>query len=436
MIRARFAARPAAWLLACALPPIPFPAAAQEMAPATTSALPAADQWDDLPPPEKVAEALDNHPAVTAAGARVSAARAQKNMLVKGSQEINISGSYLRRTVDYEGGYNEFDVSVTRPVRLPAKARLDRKTGDYTVSVAQNRAEDMRHQTSLELETLWFDWLTAGDLVRNDQETVANLDRAAKAVHRRVELRDAAQLDIDQASSALALAQGQLADSIARRDEARTVLEASFPELPLPAEPPALLAPHAPAETIEQLGALVISRSHEIGAARSEADRMDAIARRTKADRMPDPSVGFRLFSERGGQEKGVGVLASMPLGGGYRRAAASQASAEASAARMDLANVRRTVEATSNADMSNARTRLAAWESMAKASERARAAADRTRKGYQLGAIDLSDLLYAERQANDARRTEIAARGEARRAVMKLLIDSHTLWAPNEPDE
>src|SRR3546814_1546228 len=57
-------------------------------------------QRADLPPSEKVAEALDNHPAVAAARARVDAARADRDMLAKGTHEIAVTGSYVRRSVD------------------------------------------------------------------------------------------------------------------------------------------------------------------------------------------------------------------------------------------------------------------------------------------------------------------------------------------------
>ncbi|OYW85127.1 MAG: hypothetical protein B7Z20_09665, partial [Sphingobium sp. 32-64-5] len=51
---------------------------------------------------------------------------------------------------------------------------------------------------------------------------------------------------------------------------------------------------------------------------------------------MADPTVGLRLFSEFGGIERGAGVIVSMPLGGGHRKALASEASAGASAAQAD----------------------------------------------------------------------------------------------------
>src|SRR3546814_12766693 len=65
-------------------------------------------QRADLPPVEKVAEALDNHPSVAAARARVDAARADRDMLAKGSHEIAAAGSKVRRRVDREGGYEQF----------------------------------------------------------------------------------------------------------------------------------------------------------------------------------------------------------------------------------------------------------------------------------------------------------------------------------------
>ena len=45
-------------------------------------------------------------------------------------------------------------------------------------------------------------------------------------------------------------------------------------------------------------------------------------------NRIADPSIGVRGFSEQGGNEKGVGLIIAMPLGGRARAAAADRASA------------------------------------------------------------------------------------------------------------
>jgi cobalt-zinc-cadmium efflux system outer membrane protein len=388
-------------------------------------------QRADLPPVEKVNEALDNHPTVMAAAARVEAARARRDMLRKGTHEATIAGSYIRRSVDREGGYDEFDATLSRPFRLPGKAALDRESGALGIEVAENQMEDARHQAALVLTGLWHDWLTAGSHYRNDLDTVRSLEAALTALRRRIQLRDTSALELDQAFAAFAQAQAQAAASLSAREQARVILAATFPEIPLPPEPAELALPELPTQNLETMRALVIERSHEIRAADREAQRLAVVARRVRADRIADPSLGVRLFSERSGMERGAGVVASIPLGGGYRRAAADQASAEANAARLELVNIRRSVAAIADADLSNARTRLEAWRSAQASAQSASDAAGRTERGYQLGQIDLVDLLYARRQANDARLSEINTRSEASRALLKLQIDSHSIWVP-----
>jgi hypothetical protein len=396
---------------------------------AAAQGTPALDLRPDLPPPAAVSEALDSYPGVLSGAAKVDAARAQAGALARGTQEFSVSATALRRSVDREGDFAEFDATLTRPIRLPGKARLDRKTGAAGVTFAQNMMADARHQAALTLSQLWFDWVEAGALAANDALSVANLQRALDAVRRRAALRDAAALDVDQASAALARARGQLADAQARAAEARARLGATFPSLALPDAPPAPTLPAAPAMGFAALSQLVIDRSHEIGAAQAEADRQGFLADRAAAERTPDPSVGVRAFSERGGMERGLGVVATMPLGGGYRRYQAQEAEANARAATQELAVTQRSVRATAAADQAVAQSRLAGWQSLDEAARAAEAVAQRTQAGNRLGAIDLTDLLYAQRQATDARREEISARMLALRAILKLEIDSHVVW-------
>ncbi|MDE2563757.1 MAG: TolC family protein [Sphingomonadales bacterium] len=390
-----------------------------------------AQERADLPPPEVVAEALDTHPSVEAAGADVSAARADARMLASGPHEVTLVGSYIRRTVKNEGGFDEFDGTLQRGLRLPGKARLDREAGLLGIEEAQNNHEDARHQASLVLMQGWHDLLLAGAKVRTDRAELANYDSLVRAVARREQLRDAARLDVDQARSERALAQARLAQSEAALAEARARLGALFPGLPLPAEVPEPVSPELPQAGVDTLHDLVLSRSHEIRAAESKAARYGVLGERAMKDRMADPTLGFRLFSERGGNERGAGVVFSLPFGGGYRSAAADKASAAASRAQLELAMVRRDITATADADASNARTLFAAWQASRDALASATSAAQLSRKGYDAGVTDLADLLAVERQAIAARRAEVDARVSALRAIMKLRVDSHDLWAP-----
>lgn len=396
-------------------------------------AAPAIAQRPDLPPEAIVIEALDTHPAVTAAHARVQSAEAHATMLRRGNHEFTFQGTASRRSIDGEGDYAEYDVNLTRPFRLPGKATLDRKAGELGVEVAHNLMEDVRHATAIAFSDAWHDWLIASALYRTDMQSVASFKHDLAAIRRREQLRDAALLEVDQAQSALAQAEAQAASSLALREEARVKLAAGFPGIPLPEEPPRPAEPRLPDEDIATLRNLVISRSHEIRAAEREAQRLATLARRASADRIADPSFGVRVFSERGGIERGAGVVASIPLGGGYRRALRDQAAADAIAADHDLSQARRLVEATAAADLSNIQVREMVWKSMATAAASADAAATRTLRGYELGQIDLSDNLLARRQANEARRQEIQARGDLLRAILKLEIDAHTVWTSSE---
>jgi len=389
-----------------------------------------------LPPTDAVERALDNYPGFAAAEARVRAAQAESDMLRAGPHEFVISGGIARRTVEREGRFSESDASLSRTIRLPHKGYLDRKAGRLGVEVAENRSADAHHYAALLLAERWYDWLLAGALVRNDEDTVTSHRKALEAMQRRLDERDAALLDVDQTQSALATAEAQLADSRAKLERARVTLAATFPDIALDAQPPTLPAPVLPTTDIKVLSELVISRSHEIVAAEREAQRRATVAGRVRADRIPDPTVGMRVFRERGGLENGVGVSLSIPLGWEHRRASAAKASAEAAAAEFDLADVRRQIKANADADLADVQTRLAAWSSANAAMQSADAAAARTERGYQMGALDLSDLLYTQRQAFEARRSEISAKAAALNAIVKLLIDSHTIWSDTHDEQ
>ena len=382
-----------------------------------------------LPDEAAIARALDEHPSVLAARARTDAARARANGLKQGPHEFTFSGSYTRRSVDREGKYDEYDAQVSRALRLPGKGRLDREIGAFGVEAAENLAEDARHQAALLLAGHWFDWLSASAQARVDSAAVANYEQALKAVKRRHELRDAAQLDVDQASAALAAARLAAEQSGGMAALARTRLANHFPALPLPAEAPDVPLPAMAEARLSQLRDLVISNSHEIAAAEAEARRMAALADRTDKDRLADPSVGVRVFSERGGAERGAGVVFSVPLGGSHRKALADEAGASASAARAEEQLARFTVQETADADVTEARYRLAAWQRARETVGAQMAALAKLRRGHELGEIDLADLLLGERMVHDAFRIEAAARTDAVRAITKLRIDSHELW-------
>ena len=382
-----------------------------------------------LPPEEAVAAALLDHPSVIAAHARLEAARARSEAVAKGPYEFTVQGSYVRRDVNGGAAFDEFDAQLSRPIRLPGKARLDRDIGAQATIVAENVAEDARHEAALLLAAHWFDWLSASAQAEVDRAAVSNYEAALAAIKRRRDMRDAAQLDVDQAEAALAEARRSLEQSSGLAMLARTRLAAQFPGLALPQQAPEVPLPAMVDARLSQLGDLVVVNSHMIAAAEAESARMAAVADRARADRIADPTIGLRLFSEFGGLERGAGVVISMPLGGGHRGAVAEEASAGASAARADEQLARFDVAETANADVTEARFRIASWQRAREAVAAQMAALEKLRRGHQLGEIDLADLLLGERMVHDAFRREAESRTEAMRAITKLRIDAHDLW-------
>lgn len=382
-----------------------------------------------LPPEDAVASALIDHPSVTAARARLEAARARAEAMRKGSYEFTVQGSYVRRDVTGGAIFDEFDTQLNRPIRLPGKARLDREIGTQGTAVAENVAEDARHEAALLLAGHWFDWLSASSQAEVDRTAVVNYEAALAAAKRRRDLRDASQLEVDQAEAAFAEARRSLEQSNGLAALARTRLQSQFPGLALPQQAPEVPLPDMADARLSQLGDLVVVNSHLIAATEAESARMAAVADRAQADRIADPTIGLRLFSEFGGLERGAGVIVSMPLGGGHRRAVASEASAGAAAARADERLARYDVAETANADVTGARFRIASWQRAREAVAAQMAALEKLRRGHQLGEVDLSDLLLGERMVHDAFRREAEARAEAMRAITKLRIDAHDLW-------
>jgi outer membrane protein, heavy metal efflux system len=388
-----------------------------------------------LPPEEAVREALDAHPSVLAARARLGVAKAEANALASGTHEVTVSTSYLRRTVDREGGFNEFDSTITRPFRLPGKAKLDRTAGQFGIVVADNMMADVKHQAGLRLAELWWNWLGAAAEHAVDLQGVSNLEQSLTGIRRRVALRDAALLDANLAEAALGSARFAAAQSKGRTDDARARLAAQFPSLPLPDEAPEIPLPQNGAASFSAMRDQVIERSHEIAAADAHAAKMGAMATRAQRDRFADPTFGVRLFSERDGAEKGAGLVASLPLGGGHRKALANRASHEQSAAAAEASAIRFDVLEIADSDLAKADAGMRAWQRSREGMSAQLAAVLKMRRGYQLGATDLSDLLMAERQTHEAFKAESSARTEALRAITRLRIDSHNLWIGDDHD-
>ncbi len=398
----------------------------------TFAAAPAAP----LPDPDTAHTVLAETPAVPAARAARDAARARGEALAVGPYEFEVNAAGQRRDVRHEGNYAEWEAGVSRRLRLPGKAALDRELGALGNTVAGLGIADAFHGAALELLDGWFGWLEAAGAVTAAEDARELLAQQRAAVHKRLARGDAAQLDLDLADSALAGAEATLA--LARSDAAErsALLAARYPRLPLPAASPAVPDPQLPDRDAAALAAQIVARSHEIGIAEGQDRQAMQRAQRGQRDRLPDPALGIRTLSERDGDETAVALTLSVPIGGRYRAAEARALAADAGAAGARLDAVRRQIGANAQAVTTRMQGSQASWQAARRAAEAAGAHAARARRGHELGETDLFTLLAAQRTAQDATRAELAARIAAHAAIDRVLIDAHELWAYHHHDD
>lgn len=390
-----------------------------------------AANWDAafsraLPQEDLAKAAIETYPEVQRAKAELTLAKAKARELNAGPYEVTVNAN----TAD---NYPNFTWDVSRGIRLPNKAGLDRKAGRLGVSAASDLVDDARHQTGLALSDAWYAWAEAEAYLALDREAEALARRDMEAVRTRLEAKDAAQLDLDQAQAALAAAVARRASSEGQAQTAKLALARAFPDLPLPAQPPSLPEPPALEHPVSEWADITVRSSHEIAIADYQAQQADVLAKRARADRLPDPTVGIRAVPEPAPanryQVKGVGLYLSIPLGGGRRAAIADQGAAQASVAHINLMRVKRESAALGERNAFGSEAARNSWTSAKGAADASQAAAERTQHGYVLGELDLAQTLMANRQLNDARRAEIAARIQAWRALTHLRLDAHDLW-------
>ncbi|HSN33378.1 MAG TPA: TolC family protein [Ideonella sp.] len=412
----RWAPMPRVLLIACALAGAQLPALGQS------------PSRSFLPPDEVVERAIADAPQSRAAASQQDQAVAEARALERGPYETELAVIPQQRRVEGGTNYRELEALLTRRVRLPGKIRLDGEIGTLGSRVAGLRLADAHHQGARLLLRDWMAWLRQAErarLVAAQRDLMAQ-DR--DAIAKRVRLGDAAQRDLDLADAGLARLQAESLAASALRDEAQRMLQGEFPRLPLPQRVPEIPAP-TPLADAGSWTQRIVARSHEIGATDAEALRRQRVAERAHADRVPDPSFGVRYLDERGGSERALGLVFSIPLGSSARgdRAAAEQAAAAAAGAEAEA--MRRRIALDADLLVQGAAAAQAQWQQLAQARKAAEAAAARSRRAYVLGEAAISEWIAAQRQAQELALAELDTRAGAVEGWLRVEVDSHELW-------
>lgn len=390
---------------------------------------PAATDAGYLPSETLVLQAIAAHPQVQAAAAGARRAEAEARGLAAGAHEPTLSLMSQQRRVHGGLDYREYEAQLTRGVRLPGKARLDRELGRLGREVAGLQLADAEHQAARLLLAQWMEWLRAEGGVAQAQAQLELVQRDRDAIARRVTAGDAARRDLDSAQAALSQAHAQATAAAARCEAARIALRTTFPSIPLPGRAPSLPEPVADDAGAQLHIDHIVSRSHEIGAAEREAERLDRAALRARAERRPDPSVGLRWLDERGGEERSLGVVVSIPFGGAARSATADAQRASAEAGSAMAESMRRMIQREAEQTVRHADAAWRLWRDSRQALETVRASTAKVRRAYALGEAGIAELIAAQRQEQESALAESDARANALEAALLIRVDAHELW-------
>jgi outer membrane protein, heavy metal efflux system len=392
-------------------------------------AWPIANAQNYLPATELAIDAISQQAEVLAADERVSAVDAQARALAIGSYEFGATLIPQRRRTDAGQSLDEFEVELGRPFRLPGKAPLDREIGTRSRAIAGLERNEIAHDAAHHLLDLWMQWLRATAAGEEARAQLQSLQTERASLLRRVEIGDASQLDLDLMTAELAQARATALRGEALIAATKHALNTDFPQIPLPSRAPSLPEPQPLPGSSDEWQARIVNDSYELKAVEEAAARQEAEAKRARADRIPDPTLGVRFFNERDGEERAVGLVFTMPIPGRYRRELANAELAQARASQREIEVVKRTLAKGAHLKVALASDALGQWRAQREANEAMRAAANRTHRAWELGETGLAERLLAARRAREMTYQELDARAEALDAQLRVRIDSHDLW-------
>jgi len=383
----------------------------------------------DLPPATQVEKALRAHPLVRAASSGIQVEEANRERLAAGPHEFALKlSSQQRRERQIGTNFREHEIGLERAIRLPGKAAADAELGAAGVEQARSALGDALHETARLLLGRWFEWQREAAAAREWAAQVESLQAQHEVVGKRVDAGDAAKLEELLSGAQLAQAQGQQAQAGNRQERAALEFAQHFPGLALPAQ----VTPEAPpviTDSPEAWRERILAHNHELALARGGARRGRLAALRLDAERLPDPTVGFKFGSERDGQERIVGVQLTIPLPGGARAASARAGAADADAAGARESLVLARVEAEVQRTVRLAHSSREQWLRLVEVARRMDDNVRLLEKAWRLGEGQFTELQNARRQAIEVRLAATQARLEASEARYRLLLDAHQLW-------
>ncbi|NOT99898.1 MAG: TolC family protein, partial [Sideroxydans sp.] len=342
--------------------------------------------YADLPLSAQIDNALNNHLLVRNATNELNIERTNQRKWNSGNYEFNVRAGTGQRSVTSTGEkLKEWDVGVERPLRWLNKVGIDEDIGAASVARAEYALGDARHEAGRTLLQMWFTWQREQAQVTLWQQQADILKRQAQLVEKRVKAGDAPKLELNLALAASAQASVPLHQAQLRTQLASNALKKQFPAIQLP-EQVLLAMPQMIDHDLAYWKAIVLEHNHELGVVQQQNLVQQLLVQRSRADQLPDPTVGVRYAKEASGNEKVAGVYVSVPLPSVSRRATADSAIQQAAIAADQEAFAKRRLEGEIYATHTQAVSNYSTWQQAHEAAQAIRSNAELTAKAYSLG--------------------------------------------------
>ncbi|HCT24677.1 MAG TPA: hypothetical protein DIW85_00480, partial [Stenotrophomonas sp.] len=137
-----------------------------------------------------------------------------------------------------------------------------------------------------------------------------------------------------------------------------------------------------------------------------------------------------RWLREGRDPENALGVVISVPFSGGYRRAQAQQESAREAALHAQAQGTERDVQLLVWDTLHQGQALQDRWRAERSALAAHRSAAERSRRAWELGELEMGQYLLAERALLDRALAEQSARTAATTAAWVLRLRAGQLWS------
>jgi outer membrane protein TolC len=390
----------------------------------------------DLPPSSQVVNALNKHINVLSAQTEMKIGQLNQRKLSSGNYEFNVRAGTGKRTIALpDDNLKEWDIAIERPLRLPNKMLIDGDLGDEGVNRAEQALGDAYHETGRTLLHLWFNWLREQTQAQQWLQQVNILEQQTAATEKRFKAGDAPKMEYKQAQAAASQANVSRLQAVLRAQLAGAELTRQFPGIVLPSTT-ALSEPLPIAHDFNYWHKVIIDHNHEIELVRSEKRIQQLLADRSRADRIPDPTIGLRYANEMGGNEKVTSIYLSVPISFGLRSMNSQHAEYMAEIANNRESAVSRRLESDVYAAYAQAVSSYQTWLQAREAANNLRQNAELVTRAYNLGESNLPDTLTARRLALESTLAENITQLDANESNYRLQLDAHQLWAQDESDE